>query len=604
MEHITYIGEVVEKLTDHSSFPELFIKYEEGDPIPSGKAIHEIIELCRAVLFPGYYGNHTVNSQTLTFHLGVTLEKLSNILTQQIQAGMLFGNENMKERIKGTPCCQTARKYAERFIRSLPEMRRVLATDIHAAFDGDPAATCIGEIISCYPAIRAISNHRIAHELYKMEIPLIPRIISELAHFETGIDIHPGAEIGEYFNIDHGTGIVIGQTCIIGNHVTLYQGVTLGAKSFPTDENGNPIKGIPRHPILEDNVTVYSNATILGRITIGRGAVIGGNLWVTEDVEPYGKRVQKNNLINMSNIKDNLLQLIGKTPLVRLSNIYKDEYGTEIIAKVEYFNPGGSVKDRAAYAMIEAAETSGKLKKGGTIIEPTSGNTGIGMAWIAALKGYRTILTMPESMSLERRKLLAFLGCEVVLTPAASGMKGALDKAEELQRNTPGSIILQQFSNSANPMVHYNTTANEIMEDSDGVFDVFVACVGTGGTITGTGKRLKELKPNVKIVAVEPESSAVLSGGQAGKHSIQGIGAGFVPDNYDSNTVDKIIQVKDKEAFDMMHSLAKKEGLLVGISSGAAVSAAVKLASNDSYKGKRIIVLLPDTGERYLSMNI
>lgn len=306
----------------------------------------------------------------------------------------------------------------------------------------------------------------------------------------------------------------------------------------------------------------------------------------------------------MSNIKDNLLQLIGKTPLVRLSNIYKDEYGTEIIAKVEYFNPGGSVKDRAAYAMIEAAETSGKLKKGGTIIEPTSGNTGIGMAWIAALKGYRTILTMPESMSLERRKLLAFLGCEVVLTPAASGMKGALDKAEELQRNTPGSIILQQFSNSANPMVHYNTTANEIMEDSDGVFDVFVACVGTGGTITGTGKRLKELKPNIKIVAVEPESSAVLSGGQAGKHSIQGIGAGFVPDNYDSNTVDKIIQVKDKEAFDMMHSLAKKEGLLVGISSGAAVSAAVKLASNDSYKGKRIIVLLPDTGERYLSMNI
>lgn len=254
----------------------------------------------------------------------------------------------------------------------------------------------------------------------------------------------------------------------------------------------------------------------------------------------------------MSNIKDNLLQLIGKTPLVRLSNIYKDEYGTEIIAKVEYFNPGGSVKDRAAYAMIEAAETSGKLKKGGTIIEPTSGNTGIGMAWIAALKGYRTILTMPESMSLERRKLLAFLGCEVVLTPAASGMKGALDKAEELQRNTPGSIILQQFSNSANPMVHYNTTANEIMEDSDGVFDVFVACVGTGGTITGTGKRLKELKPNVKIVAVEPESSAVLSGGQAGKHSIQGIGAGFVPDNYDSNTVDKIIQVKDKEAFDMI----------------------------------------------------
>ena len=599
MEHITYIGEVVEKLADYSSFPELFIKYEEGDPIPSGKAIHEIIELCRAVLFPGYYGNHTVNSQTLTFHLGVTLEKLSNILTQQIQAGMLFGNENMKERIKGTPCCQTARKYAERFIRSLPEMRRVLATDIHAAFDGDPAATCIGEIISCYPAIRAISNHRIAHELYKMEIPLIPRIISELAHFETGIDIHPGAEIGEYFNIDHGTGIVIGQTCIIGNHVTLYQGVTLGAKSFPTDENGNPIKGIPRHPILEDNVTVYSNATILGRITIGRGAVIGGNLWVTEDVEPYGK----NNLINMSNIKDNLLQLIGKTPLVRLSNIYKDEYGTEIIAKVEYFNPGGSVKDRAAYAMIEAAETSGKLKKDGTIIEPTSGNTGIGMAWIAALKGYKVILTMPETMSIERRKLLKAFGSELVLTPGSEGMKGAIAKAEELNSQIKGSVILQQFKNPANPDIHYMTTANEIIEDA-GKFDVFISCVGTGGSITGIGKRLKEKSPEIEIIAVEPKGSPVLSGGVAGPHKIQGIGAGFIPEIIETSYIDKIIQINDNDAFKMMRDLARKEGLLVGISSGAAVSAAVKLASNDSYKGKRIIVLLPDTGERYLSMDI
>lgn len=305
----------------------------------------------------------------------------------------------------------------------------------------------------------------------------------------------------------------------------------------------------------------------------------------------------------MSNIKDNLLQLIGKTPLVRLSNIYKDEYGTEIIAKVEYFNPGGSVKDRAAYAMIEAAETSGKLKKDGTIIEPTSGNTGIGMAWIAALKGYKVILTMPETMSIERRKLLKAFGSELVLTPGSEGMKGAIAKAEELNSQIKGSVILQQFKNPANPDIHYMTTANEIIEDA-GKFDVFISCVGTGGSITGTGKRLKEKSPEIEIIAVEPKGSPVLSGGVAGPHKIQGIGAGFIPEIIETSYIDKIIQVNDNDAFKMMRDLARKEGLLVGISSGAAVSAAVKLASNDSYKGKRIIVLLPDTGERYLSMDI
>lgn len=305
----------------------------------------------------------------------------------------------------------------------------------------------------------------------------------------------------------------------------------------------------------------------------------------------------------MSNIKDNLLQLIGKTPLVRLSNIYKDEYGTEIIAKVEYFNPGGSVKDRAAYAMIEAAETSGKLKKDGTIIEPTSGNTGIGMAWIAALKGYKVILTMPETMSIERRKLLKAFGSELVLTPGSEGMKGAIAKAEELNSQIKGSVILQQFKNPANPDIHYMTTANEIIEDA-GKFDVFISCVGTGGSITGIGKRLKEKSPEIEIIAVEPKGSPVLSGGVAGPHKIQGIGAGFIPVIIETSYIDKIIQINDNDAFKMMRDLARKEGLLVGISSGAAVSAAVKLASNDSYKGKRIIVLLPDTGERYLSMDI
>ena len=280
-----------------------------------------------------------------------------------------------------------------------------------------------------------------------------------------------------------------------------------------------------------------------------------------------------------------------------------NEYGTEIIAKVEYFNPGGSVKDRAAYAMIEAAETSGKLKKDGTIIEPTSGNTGIGMAWIAALKGYKVILTMPETMSIERRKLLKAFGSELVLTPGSEGMKGAIAKAEELNSQIKGSVILQQFKNPANPDIHYMTTANEIIEDA-GKFDVFISCVGTGGSITGIGKRLKEKSPEIEIIAVEPKGSPVLSGGVAGPHKIQGIGAGFIPEIIETSYIDKIIQINDNDAFKMMRDLARKEGLLVGISSGAAVSAAVKLASNDSYKGKRIIVLLPDTGERYLSMDI
>lgn len=270
---------------------------------------------------------------------------------------------------------------------------------------------------------------------------------------------------------------------------------------------------------------------------------------------------------------------------------------------MEYFNPGGSVKDRAAYAMIEAAETSGKLKKDGTIIEPTSGNTGIGMAWIAALKGYKVILTMPETMSIERRKLLKAFGSELVLTPGSEGMKGAIAKAEELNSQIKGFVILQQFKNPANPDIHYMTTANEIIEDA-GKFDVFISCVGTGGSITGIGKRLKEKSPEIEIIAVEPKGSPVLSGGVAGPHKIQGIGAGFIPEIIETSYIDKIIQINDNDAFKMMRDLARKEGLLVGISSGAAVSAAVKLASNDSYKGKRIIVLLPDTGERYLSMDI
>lgn len=304
----------------------------------------------------------------------------------------------------------------------------------------------------------------------------------------------------------------------------------------------------------------------------------------------------------MSKIAKQLTDLVGNTPLLELSN-YNASKGlkSRLIGKLEYFNPAGSVKDRIALAMIEDAEASGLLKPGATIIEPTSGNTGIGLAFVSAAKGYKLILTMPETMSLERRNLLKALGANLVLTPGAEGMKGAIAKAEVLREETPGSIILQQFENPANPAVHFNTTAQEIWRDTDGIVDIFVAGVGTGGTISGVGAGLKEHNPNIRIVAVEPSDSPVLSGGKPGPHKIQGIGAGFIPKTYNVNVVDQIIQVQNDDAIRTSRELAQKEGLLVGISAGAAVYAATQLAQLPENQGKTIVTLLPDTGERYLS---
>ena len=301
-------------------------------------------------------------------------------------------------------------------------------------------------------------------------------------------------------------------------------------------------------------------------------------------------------------IAKQLTDLIGNTPLLEL-NKYSKQKGIEtpIVAKVEYFNPGGSVKDRIAFAMIEDAEKRGVLKPGATIIEPTSGNTGVGLAFVSAVKGYKLILTMPETMSIERRNLVKAYGAQVVLTQGSAGMKGAIAKAEELRASIPGSIILQQFENPANPAVHYATTAEEIWCDTDGQIDIFVAGVGTGGTVSGVGKRLKELKPDIKIVAVEPESSAVLSGEPAGAHKIQGIGAGFVPKTFSREAVDEIFKVANDAAILTSRKLAVTEGLLVGISAGASAFAATQLARLPQNAGKRIVALLPDTGERYLS---
>lgn len=301
-------------------------------------------------------------------------------------------------------------------------------------------------------------------------------------------------------------------------------------------------------------------------------------------------------------IAKKLTDLIGKTPLLELGT-YSAKRGidTAILAKVEYFNPGGSVKDRVALSMIEDAERKGLLKPGATIIEPTSGNTGVGLALVSAVKGYKLILTMPETMSVERRNLVKAYGTTVKLTPGKQGMAGAIQAAEELRDATPGSVILQQFENPANPQAHYNTTGVEILEQTEGNVDIFVAGVGTGGTLSGIGRRLKEHNPNVKLVAVEPASSPVLSGGNSGPHKIQGIGAGFVPDVLDTKVYDEIIPVSNEDAFADGRLVGRKEGVLVGISSGAALHAAVELAKRPENEGKTIVVLFPDTGDRYLS---
>lgn len=304
----------------------------------------------------------------------------------------------------------------------------------------------------------------------------------------------------------------------------------------------------------------------------------------------------------MLNIHENLLGLIGKTPLVKLNRV--NEGASEIYAKVEYFNPGGSVKDRIAYAMIDKAEKEGRIDADTVIIEPTSGNTGIGLALVSAVKGYKLILTMPETMSVERRALLKAYGAELVLTPGSEGMKGAIRKAEELQSQHKNSFMPQQFKNFSNPEIHRLTTAREILADTQGRVDIFVAGVGTGGTVTGVGEVLKKDNPDLKVIAVEPEASAVLSGQMPGPHRIQGIGAGFIPEILNIDVIDEIIKVSNEDAINTARKLAKEEGLLVGISSGAAAFAALELSQRDENREKRIVVVLPDTGERYLSSGL
>lgn len=307
----------------------------------------------------------------------------------------------------------------------------------------------------------------------------------------------------------------------------------------------------------------------------------------------------------MGRIYSKLTELIGNTPLVELNALRRQKgFKARIVAKLESFNPGGSAKDRIALKMIESAERDGLLKPGATIIEPTSGNTGVGLAWVSSVKGYKLILTMPETMSIERRNLLKALGAELILTSGAKGMQGAIDKANELAEEIPGAFIPQQFNNPSNPLAHEMTTAEEVWNDTDGKIDLFVASVGTGGTLSGTARKLKQYNESIKAIAVEPSASPVLQGGSAGLHKIQGIGAGFIPKNYDANIVDEIIDITNDDAMETARELAKTEGILAGISSGAALAAAIRVAQREENAGKMIVVILPDTGERYLSTEL
>ncbi|MFF0572478.1 cysteine synthase A [Streptosporangium saharense] len=448
-----------------------------------------------------------------------------------------------------------------------------------------------------YPGVWAVWTHRLAHLLHRRRVPFVPRLISQLSRALTGIEIHPGARIGRRLFIDHGTGVVIGETTVIGDDVTLYQQTTLGGRGFQCDREGTP-----RHPVLGDRVTVGVGASVLGRVHVGDDASIGAHALVLTDV-PAGVRVHVPPALPrrqpMPDIHPDVLSLVGSTPLVSLSR-FGAGLTARIAAKLESANPGGSVKDRIARAMIESAEDAGLLTPESHLVEPTSGNTGIGLAMVAAVKGYRLTLTMPESMSAERRALLTAYGAELVLTPAALGMKGAIAEAERLAAQ-PGWFMLQQFANPANPDVHLRTTAQEIWSDTGGEIDLLVCGVGTGGTITGVGRFLREKKPQVRVVAVEPAESAVLSGQAPGPHGIQGLGAGFVPDVLDTGVYDEVVRVDVEQARETARRLARTEGILAGVSGGAALHAAQTVAARAENAGRLVVVVLPDTGERYLS---
>jgi len=499
-----------------------------------------------------------------------------------------------------------ARIIADEFFERLPDIYGLLLSDLDAMFQGDPAAKSKEEIIRSYPGFYAIAAHRIAHELYKLKVKTLPRTISEIAHSKTGIDIHPGATISGRFCIDHGTGIVIGETTHIGRNVKIYQGVTLGALSVNKKD-----ASVKRHPTIEDEVVIYAGATILGGETIvGKGSIIGGNVWLPKSVPPgtkiyYKAQMHNNGTDNVDTYlyaypedKHNyylmkLFDLIGNTPLVEIKSLHSNK-DVKIFGKLEGNNPGGSVKDRAAYGMIKGAIDRGEIKSGSKIVEATSGNTGIALAMVGKQLGIEVTLIMPENATIERIKIMEAYGAKLILTPAEKTIEYSRELAQEMA-STGKYVLLNQFGNPDNYLMHYKTTGPEIWKQTEGKITHFVSSMGTTGTIMGVSRYLKEKNPNIQIIGCQPKEGSRIPG-------IRKWNEAFLPEFYEAERVDRIIYLDENDAKKVARSLASEEGVFSGMSSGGAMHVALQIASE--IKEGLIVSIVCDRGDRYLSSDL
>lgn len=616
---------VLDGLVDSYSGPTL-LNDLTSCALPNRRAVIRAFVDLQHLLFASFFTTRQLSAGNLRLALSQHLLAAQEGFVEQIDRAVTWTDRDL------APLEQRDRGFAERvtleLLAALPHIRSQLHADVQAAFGGDPAAESLEEIVFSYPGILAITAYRVAHQLFLAGVPMIPRILSEHAHSRTGIDIHPGATIGERFFIDHGTGVVIGATTHIGDDVKLYQGVTLGALSVrrtaPDPHSGKPVK---RHPTLHDRVTVYAGATILGGDTVvGTGSVVGGNVWLIRSVAPHSKVYRRSAVVDVSrgpqviprgapmDIKKDIVEAIGNTPLIRLHRL-SEETGCEILGKAEWLNPGMSVKDRAAKFMVLDAEERGVLRPGGVIVEGTAGNTGIGLALVGRARGYRVVIVIPETQSTEKKDMLRLAGAELVQVPAVpfanpnNYVHIAQRLAEQLARTERGgAFYANQWDNLANRRSHFEGTGPEIWAQTGGRVDGFVSAVGTGGTLSGVGLYLKQQNPDATIALADPHGAKMyawftrgeLATDVQGGSITQGIGQGRVTGNVDGAVVDKAYRIPDAEAVAMVDRLAEEEGIVVGGSAGMNVAGAVRLA-RELGPGNTIVTILCDHGSRYQS---
>jgi cysteine synthase B len=551
---------------DNEFYKKIFFKQQIKENVPPNSSIADWALRLIALLFAEFSCNSYTSFQEVRSEFKVLEDELVKTLNAT-HACVECNNEEV----------------AKQFFEQIPELYNLLTTDIEAIESGDPAARNEFEVIRAYPGFYALCFYRIAHSLQNMNVPLIPRILTEYAHSRTGIDIHPGAEIGNYFCIDHGTGVVIGETAVIGNHVKIYQGVTLGALSI-----NKTMANTKRHPTVEDHVVIYSGATILGGNTvIGHHSIIGGNVWLTQSIPPGSKVYHRPDVIVE---EGKILDTVGNTPQVELLRLNNNPR-VKIFAKLEGNNPGGSVKDRPAYNMIKSALDRGDIDKNTKLIEATSGNTGIAMALMARLFGIQIELVMPSNSTRERVLTMEAFGAKVILLESIEVCR---DYAEQ-KAETGSYYLLNQFANPDNYLAHYKTTGPEIWKDTEGKITHFVSAMGTTGTIMGTSMYLKEKNPSVQIVGCQPTEESSIPG-------IRRWPVAYLPKIFDPSRVDRIMDVSQEEATITTRKLASEEGIFAGMSSGGAAAAALRLASE--LNEGCIVFIVCDRGDRYLSSNL